>query len=140
MSLHPEDPANDGWQEIFHQHVSHHRGWPTVSLPLPPPVNPNVKISPAISPVESLHANKILKNDIPQPMQDKVKAVVSPSIPSIESSKFVSSCLHLKDDLSHVINEIQPQGSNQPRATQVKSIGDNSEKNKYSSQRCKYGF
>jgi hypothetical protein len=140
VSLQPEVPANDGWQEIVHQPVSHHRGWPTMSLPLPPPVNPNVQISHVVSPVQSSHASKRLKTDIPQPVQDKGKAVASPSSPSTDSSKSVSSHLHLKDDFSHVINEIQPQGSNQPRATSEKSKGNNSEKRKIASQSGKYGF
>jgi hypothetical protein len=57
------------------------------------------------------------KLDIRQLVQDKGKGMASPSSPSIESSKYVSSRLHLKYDFSHVINQIQPQGSNQPRAT-----------------------
>jgi hypothetical protein len=85
-------------------------------------------------------ARKILKTDILQHVQDKGKASVSPSSPSTESSKSVSSCFNLKHDFSHVISEIQPQGSNQPRATQGKSVGDNSEKRKYASQSNKYGF
>jgi hypothetical protein len=140
VSLQPEVPTNDGWQEIVHQPVSHHHGWPTMSLPLPPPVNPNVQISRVVSPVQSSHASKRLKTDIPQPVQDKGKAVASPSSPSTDSSKSVSSHLHLKDDFSHVINEIQPQGSNQPRATSEKSKGNNSEKRKIASQSGKYGF
>jgi hypothetical protein len=48
--------------------------------------------------------------------------------------------MHLKDDCSHVISEIQPQGSNQPRATSGKSKGDNSDKRKIASQSGKYGF
>jgi hypothetical protein len=71
--MQPEVPANDGWQEIVHQPFSHHRGWPIVSLPLPPPINPNVQISHVVSPVQSSHSNKRLKIDIPQPMQDKGK-------------------------------------------------------------------
>jgi hypothetical protein len=69
--MQPEVPANDGWQEIVHHPISHHRGSPTVSLPLPPPVNPNSKIAGDISPVQSSHARKRLKTDIPQPVQDK---------------------------------------------------------------------
>jgi hypothetical protein len=140
VSLQPKVPANDGWKEIFHQPVSHHRSWPTMSLPIPPLINPNVQISPSVSPVQSSHTSKRLKTDIPQPVQDKGKATSTPSIPSTESSKSVSSCLHLKDDCSHVISEMQPQRSNQPNATQEKSVGDNSEKRKYASQRNKYGF
>jgi hypothetical protein len=140
VSLQLEVHANDGWQEIVNPNVSHHRGWPNMSLPLPPPVNPNVHIACADSPVQSSHASKRLKTDVPQPVQDKGKTTASPSSPSNDSSKFVSSRMHLKDDCSHVINEIQPQGSNQPRATSEKSKGNNNEKRKIASQSGKYGF
>jgi hypothetical protein len=140
VSLQPEVPTNDGWQEIFHQSISHHCGWPSMQLSLPPPVNPNVQISRVVSPFQSSRASKRLKTDIPQPVQDKGKAATSPYSPSIDSSKSVSSRLHLKDDFSHVISEIHPQGSNQPRATSEKSKGNNSEKTKITSQSGKYGF
>jgi hypothetical protein len=138
--MQPEVPGTDSWKEIVHQPVSHHHGWPIVSLSLPPPINPNVQIVCVVSPVQSSHASKTLKTDTPQLVQDKGKPYASPSSPSIDSSKFVSSCLHLKDDYSHVISEIQPQGSNQPRTTQEKSRGDSSEKGKIASQSGKYGF
>jgi hypothetical protein len=134
VSLQPEVPANDSWKEIVNQSISHHRGWPTMSLPLPPPINPNVQIACVVLPVQSSHASKRLKTDIPQPMQDKGKSTTSPSSPSTDSSKYVSSHLHLKDDCSHVINEIQPQGSNQPQATSENSKGNNSVKRKIASQ------
>jgi len=111
-----------------------------MSFPLPPLVNPNAQIVHVVSPVQSSHTNKRLKTDIPQPMQDKGKATTSPSSPFIESSKSVSSHLHLKDDCFHVISVIQPQGSNQPKVAPEKSIGDSSEKRKYASQSNKYGF
>jgi hypothetical protein len=111
-----------------------------LSLPLPPLVNPNVQIYHDVSPVQYSHTSKRLKIDIPQLVQDKGKAVASPSSPSIYSSKSVSSHLHLKDDFSHVINEIHPQGSNQPEATSEKSKGNDSEKRKIASQSGKYGF
>jgi hypothetical protein len=106
VSLQLEFPANDGWQEIVNQSVSHHHGWPTMSLPLPPHVNPNVQIARVVSPVQSSHASKRLKTDIPQPVQDKGKAIASPSSPSTDSSKSMSSRMHLKNDCSHVIREI----------------------------------
>jgi hypothetical protein len=111
-----------------------------MSLPLPPLVNPNVHISPVDSPVQSSHDSKRLKDDIPQLVQDKGKIIVSPSYPSNDSSKSVSSRMHLKDDYSHAIIEIHPQGSNQPQATFEKLKGNNSEKRKISSQSGKYGF
>jgi hypothetical protein len=115
VSLQPKIPANDGCQEIINLSVSHHRGWPTMSLPLPPPVNPNVHISCVVSPVQSSHTSKRLKTDIPQLVQDRGKIVASSSSPSNDSSKYVSSHLLLKDGCAHVISEIHPQGSNQPR-------------------------
>jgi hypothetical protein len=51
-SLQPEVPENDGWQEIVHPTVSQHRGKKKFSLPSPPPpINRNVHISLAHSPV-----------------------------------------------------------------------------------------
>jgi hypothetical protein len=101
-----------------------------MSLPLPPPLNPNVQIYHVGSPVQSSHASKRLKTDMPQPMQDKGKVDATPSSPSDYSSKSMSSHKHLKDYCSHVINEIHPQGSNQPQATSGKSKGDICEKRK----------
>jgi hypothetical protein len=77
--LQPEVPTNDGWQEIVNPTVSHHRGCPNLSLPPPPPVNPNVQISPMHSPIQSSHASKSLKIDVPY-VQYKGKVVSSPSL------------------------------------------------------------
>jgi hypothetical protein len=111
----PKPPTNDDWQEIVNQPASHRRGWPTISLPLlppPPPINPYAQISHVVSPMQSSHASKRLKTNVPQPMLDNEKVMVPPSNPSKESSNYVSSRLHLKYECSHVINVIQPQGSN----------------------------
>jgi hypothetical protein len=54
ISMHPEPPANDGWKDIVHQPASHHHGWPTASLALPPspwPKNPNPQVDHVVSPV-----------------------------------------------------------------------------------------
>jgi hypothetical protein len=116
VSLQPEVPENDGWQEIVHPTISQHRGWPNLSLPAPPPpVNPNVHISPAHSPIQSSHARKRLKTESHH-MHGKGKFVVAPSSPSSDSAKLVSSRMHLRDDCSHVVSEIKPQGSTQPKA------------------------
>jgi hypothetical protein len=103
VSLQPKVPENDGWQEIVHPTVSQHRGWPNLSLPTPPPINPIVQVSPVHSPVQSSHARKRLKieaNHAP----DKGKAIVSPSSLSNGSDKSMSSRMHLMDDCSHVSN------------------------------------
>jgi hypothetical protein len=109
VSMQPEPPANDGWQEIVHQPVAHHHGWPTVSFPLPPPPppkNPNAQADHVVSPIQSSHASKRLKTDVPKPELDKGKGVATPSKSSKDSSESVSSHLHLKDNCSHVISEI----------------------------------
>jgi hypothetical protein len=46
----------------------------------------------------------------------KGKATTAPSSPSNDSDKSVSSHMHWRDDCSHVINEIRPKGSTQPKA------------------------
>jgi hypothetical protein len=127
VSLQPEVPANDGCKEIVNLVVSYHRGYPNLSLPPPPHVNTNIEISSMHSPIQSSHVIKRIKIDVPH-MQDKGKVVSSPPSPSNDSSKLVSSRMHLKDDFSHVISAIQPQGSNQPKATSRKSKGDNNDK------------
>jgi hypothetical protein len=135
-----EVPENDRWQEIVHPTVSKHHGWPNLSLPAPPPpVNPNAQISPTHSPVQSSHARKRLKTKAHH-THDKGKVVVSPSSPSCESAKVVSSCMHLRDDFSHFICEINPKGSTQPNANSGNSKGDNNNKGKIASQSGKYGF
>jgi hypothetical protein len=91
------------------------------------------------SPVQSTHASKWFNTNVPH-VQDKGKAPTSPSSPSNDSSKSVSSCMNLKDDCSHVISEINPQGSNQPKSISGKSKGENNDRRKISSQSGKYGF
>jgi hypothetical protein len=73
-------------------------------------------------------------------VHDKGKVVAAPSSPSSDSAKSVSSRMHLRDDFSHVISEIKPQGSTQPKANLGKSKGDRRKKGKIASQSGKYGF
>jgi hypothetical protein len=61
VSLQPEVPTNDSWKEIVNHLVSQHHGWPTMSFPLPPPINPNVQIACVVSPIQCSHASKRLK-------------------------------------------------------------------------------
>jgi hypothetical protein len=72
-------------------------------------------------------------------MQDKGKGISTHSSSSTDSTKSFSSHLHLKDDCSHVISAVQPQGSNQSKAAIENSKGDNSEKRPNASH-SKYGF
>jgi hypothetical protein len=139
VSLQPEVPKNDGWQEIVHPTVSQHRGWPNLSLPAPPPINQIVQAAPVHSPVQSSHASKRLKTEAHH-APDKGKAIAAPSSPSNGSDKSVSSQMHLRDDCSHVINEIRPKGSAQPKENSERSKGDNNNKGKIASQSGKYGF
>jgi hypothetical protein len=71
---------------------------------------------------------------------DKGKAIVAPSSPSNDSDKSMSSRMHLRDDCSHVINEIKPKGSAQPKEDSGKSRGDSNNQGKVASQTGKYGF
>jgi hypothetical protein len=71
---------------------------------------------------------------------DKGKAIYAPSSPSNGSDKSMSSRMHLRDDFSHVINEIRPKGSTQPKENPGKSKGDNNNQGKIASQSGKYGF
>ena len=54
VSLRPEVPINDGWQEIFHQPSVHHNGWPTISFP-PPPLNQHAQQVDHVFPMFGLH-------------------------------------------------------------------------------------
>jgi hypothetical protein len=110
VSLQPEVPENNGWQEIVHPTVSQHRGWPNLSLPAPPPINQIVQASLVHSPVQSSHASKRLKTEAHHAL-DKGKATAAPSSPSNDSDKSMSFRMHLRDDCSHLINEIRPKGS-----------------------------
>jgi hypothetical protein len=89
--------------------------------------------------VQSFHASKILKIEAHHAL-DKGKYVVSPSSPSDDSNKSVSSQMHLRDDCSHVISEIKPKGSAQLKVSLRKSGGDNNNQRRVSSQTGKYGF
>jgi hypothetical protein len=73
-------------------------------------------------------------------MKTKEKTIVSPSSPSNVSDKSVSSQMHLRDDCSHVINDIRHKGSAQPKENLEKSKGDNNNQGKITSQSGKYGF
>jgi hypothetical protein len=132
VSLQPEVPENDGWQEIVHPTVSQHRGWPKLTLPAPPPLNPIVQDAPNHSPIQSSHARKRLKTKS-QHAFDKGKDNAAPSSPSVDSDKSMSSWMHLRDDCSHVINEINPKGSTQPKSILGKSRGDNNNQGRVAS-------
>jgi hypothetical protein len=139
VSLHLEVPENDGWQEIVHPTVSQHRGCPNLSLPTPSPINQIVQDAPIHSPVQSSHARKRMKTEALH-APDKVKSIASPSSSSSDSDKSVSSRMHLRDNFSHVISEIRPKGSTQPKENSKRSKGDSSNKGKIAPQSGKYGF
>jgi hypothetical protein len=52
VSLQPEVPENNGWQEIVHPAVSQHCGYPNLSLPAPPHINQIVQVAPVHSLVQ----------------------------------------------------------------------------------------
>ena len=124
VSLQLEVPENDGWKEIVHPTFFQHHGWPNLYFPTPLPNNQIVLASPNYSPMQSSHSSKILKTEAHHAL-DNEKSIVAPSSPSNGSDKSVISRIHLGDDCSHVISEIRPKGSVQPKANLGKSKGDN---------------
>jgi hypothetical protein len=108
-------------------------------FPAPPPLNPIVQPAPNHFPVKSSHASKGLKTDAHHAL-DKGKSIAAPSSPSNDFDKSVSSRMHLGDNCSHVINEIRPKGSAQPKENLGKSRGDNNNQGRIPSQTEKYGF
>ena len=68
------------------------------------------------------------------------KVISAPSSPSNDSDKSMSSRTHLRDDCSHVINEIKPKDSAHLKANSKKSRGDSNNQGKVASQTRKYGF
>ena len=56
------------------------------------------------------------------------------------TDKSMSSRIHLRDDCSHVINEIRPKGLEQPNENSERSIGVSNNKGRITSQSGKYGF
>jgi hypothetical protein len=78
--------------------------------------NPNAQANHVVSPIQSSHASKRPKTDVPKPEPDKGKGVATPSMSSEDSFESMSSHLILKENFPHVINESHPQGSNQPKA------------------------
>jgi hypothetical protein len=89
--------------------------------------------------MQSSHAIKRLKNDVPKPKPDKGKGLANPSKSSKDSSGSVSSRIHLKDNCSQVISKIHPQGSDQPKTARERSKESSSEKRPNASH-SKYGF
>jgi hypothetical protein len=71
---------------------------------------------------------------------DKGKAITTPSSPSNDSDKSVSSRMHLRDDFSHVISEMNPNGSTHPKANSKRLKVDSNDKGNIASQTKKYGF
>jgi hypothetical protein len=74
------------------------------------------QVDNVFSPVESSHASKRLKTDVPKPEPYKGKGVATPSNSSKDSSKSMSSHLRLRDYCSHVISAFHPQGPHQLKA------------------------
>jgi hypothetical protein len=137
--LQPEVLKNDGWKEIVHLTVSQHCGWPKLSFLAPSPINPIVQDALDHSPVQSSHVSKRLKTEAHHAL-DKGKSTAMPSSPSNGFDKSLSSRMQLRDDCSHVINEIRPKGSAKPKENSGKSRGDSSNQGRVASQTRKYGF
>jgi hypothetical protein len=84
-------------------------------------------------------SSKRLKTEAHQ-VPDKGKSTTVPFSPSNDFDKSGSSHVHLRDDCSHVINEIRPKGSTHPKENSERLKGDSNNKGKIASQTGKYGF
>jgi hypothetical protein len=71
---------------------------------------------------------------------DKGKATVAPSSPSDDSDKSVSSRMHLRDNCSHMISEINSKDFANPKANSGKSRGGSKNQGRVASETGKYGF
>jgi hypothetical protein len=147
VSLQPEVPINDGWQDIVHSPVVHHDGWPTVSFPFPPPPPLNQhaqQIDHVASPVQSSHASKRLKTTIHEPMSSKGKKVVTHSKSSNDSSQSVTSHAQQINEPSPTLSEVHPQASNQPLTEKAHSTNkagkETSSEKRQTASHSKYGF
>jgi hypothetical protein len=89
--------------------------------------------------VKSSHARKRLKTKAHHAF-DKGKSIVAHSSPSNGFEKSMSSQMHLRDDCSHVISDIRPKCSAQPKENSGKSKGDSSDQGTVASQTRKYVF
>jgi hypothetical protein len=139
VSLQPEVLENDGWKEIIHPTVSQHHGCPKLALPAPPIVNQIFQAALVHLLVQFSHESKRLKTET-QHAPDKGKVIDAPSSPSNDFTKSVSSHMHLRYDFPHVISEIRPKGSKQPKENSERLKGDNNNNGKIASQSGKYSF
>jgi hypothetical protein len=74
---------------LVNQPIFHHHGWPTISLPFPPPPPHNQhaqQIDHIASPAHSSHASKKLKTTIHEPLSRKDKTVFIHAKSSSDSS------------------------------------------------------
>jgi hypothetical protein len=78
------------------------------------------------------YSNKRLKIEAHYAL-DKGKVINAPSSPSNDYDKLVSSRMQLRDDCSHVIRDIKPKGSTQPKVNSKSLKGDRNNKGKISS-------
>ena len=84
-----EIPVNDGWNELVYDPQPHNHVWPTISLPLPPPL-PKKPLQPAISmashalSVQQPKKHKTLGQE-PKPSKGK-QSSCSPSSGSLDNS------------------------------------------------------
>jgi hypothetical protein len=89
--------------------------------------------------MKSSHARKRLKTEARHAL-DKGKETTTPSSSSNGYGKSVSSIMHLRDDCSHVISEIRPKRSAQPKGNSGNSKGDSNNQGNIALQSGKYGF
>jgi hypothetical protein len=114
VSLQPEIPVNDGWNEIIHDPQPHHHGWPTVSFPLPPPP-PKKPLQPVVSMAshalssQQPNKNKALAHE-PEPSKGKQLAM-SPSSDSSSHSVTSHSIPQKHEPRNITFGDMHPEAS-----------------------------
>jgi hypothetical protein len=148
VSLQPEVPVNDGWEDVVQHPPVHHGGWPTMSLPLPPPPPPKQhvqQISSIASHAHSSHASRRLKTTIPEPKTSKGKQIATKSESSHGSSQSVTSHAQHANDHSHAFSEVHPEASKEQKSAKAsshtnKAVHTVSSEKKQTASHRKYGF
>jgi hypothetical protein len=107
VSLPPEIPTNDGWNDVVNPPQNQVQGWPKVSFPLPPPPPKwsSLHIASEASHAHSTQPLKKLKSQVqePEPSKGKRPAHFVESDQSVTSSHSVTShSQHPKHEDRHI--------------------------------------
>jgi hypothetical protein len=140
VSLQPEVPENDDGKRLFTQQSPNIVAGPICLYLLLLHWLTQMSKFPLHTHLYSLPTQERDSKPKPTTRMIKEKLLLPPPLPLVIQPNLFHPCMHLRDDFSHVISEIKPKGSTQPKANSENSKGDNNNKGKIASQSGKYGF